>query len=309
MRVVFTNQRSLCERCEHIAGFACLRFSLLTFVCLLMLVGCDMRSTSIETARDRPARKDSLGTAPTLPSELSASDPATIHFKPFPGGKTRVGSVTSEPGRDPSMEYLKWVTVKPGDVSWSEITRAQWFAIMDPGRIVAPSEAYMPITMITWHEAVQYCQLLTLKSRVLHRLPTEIEYEHVCRGGSDELISTWKGNCPISEAITSFHRGDTGKLLRGMRVSCNVDSGKILPVGQFPPNPFNVVDTNGNCWEWVAVNDTLTSPPTPLHAPIRGGSGISTNPLDARNASRAWQPMSQAAQSIGFRVVRENNDD
>ena len=275
--------------------------------CVMFQAGCSSKSGTADSAME-PKDGSLERIQPTIPPSTLTCDPSSICFVSIPGGTTRVGSVKSEPGRDSTMERLRMILVAERDVSKSEITRAQWYGIMEPTRSISLSEANLPITNITWHEAVQFCQILTIRSGVVHRLPTEAEWEHACKAGSDEMLSTWKGNCSQKEAITSFHRGDTGKLVRGIKVSANVDSGKILPVGQFAENRYGLVDMHGNCWEWIALEDTLSPPPSPMHAPIRGGSGISTNPLEARSANRAWQYMSQASIAIGFRVVRETRN-
>ncbi len=277
---------------------------LLLCLCIVFQAGCGSEGRLTGSSRV-PEDRGAEHIRQKIPPSTSSFDPSTIRFVLIPGGTTRVGSVKSEPGRDSKMERLRTIAVSKIEMSRSEITRSQWYAIMEPTRSISLNEVDFPITDITWHEAVQFCQILTIKTGVVHRLPTEPEWEHACKAGSDEMFSTWKGNCSLSEAISSFHRGDTGKLVRGIKASCNVDSGKILPVGQFAENPYGLVDMHANCWEWILLADTLSPPPSPLHAPIRGGSAISTNPLEARSANRAWQPMSQAATAIGFRVVRE----
>lgn len=280
----------------------------LVLLLLLLHAGCNRSSSFPEASRGSTISSSSDSIAPKLPARASEMDLSKIRFVSVPGGTTRLGSLRTEPGRRTTMERPQTVKVDPNDMSFSEITRAQWFAIMEPKRTVNASEANWPITNITWHQANQFCQILTIKTGIVHRLPTEAEWEHACRAGSEEMISIWKGNCSLSEAITSFHRTDPGKLNRGILASCNIATGKILPVGYYGPNKFGLVDMHGNCWEWVSLDETLTEPPSPLHAPIRGGSAISTDPLECRSANRAWQPMSQAAIAIGFRVLRESTN-
>lgn len=282
-------------------------FAMIVLATVAIHSGCNRSTSTTPTVSSVPKASDSKGSLPHRSPAIAGSvDPSAIRFVSIPDGIVRLGSVKSEPGRDPLMERLKTVNVSGFDLSVSEITRAQWYPIMEPGRSVKTSEANWPITNITWYEATQFCELLTLKSGIVHRLPTESEWEYACRAGSEEMLSTWNGNCPLSDAITCYHRGDPGKLIRGIKVSCNVDSGKILPAGKFPPNRFGLHDMQGNCWEWVNIQDTLSEPPSPMHAPIRGGSAISTNPLECRAANRAWQPMSQAAAAVGLRIVRES---
>lgn len=249
----------------------------------------------------------------TLPAVLDSPlipavpDLTPIVFIDVPGGTVRMGSVSSEPGRDPLGERTVTVTVCRFRISETEITNAQYLSMMgsDEGR--SGSDAEMPITGITWYQATQFCELMTVKTGVRHRLATEAEWEYACRAGSLEMMSVWDGRNSIEDAVTAYHRGDIGKLLRGIKASCNVDTGEIQRVGEFPPNPFGLYDMHGNCWEWVSLTDTFSETPSPLHAPIRGGSAISTNAFECRSANRAWQFMDHATESIGFRVVREED--
>lgn len=250
----------------------------------------------------------SSSTLPTVPdSSLIPADRdlTQIVFVEVPSGTIRMGSVSSEPGRDPSGERTVTVTVSRFGISETEITNAQYMAIMGSNEGRSGSDAEMPVAGVTWYQATQFCELMTVKTGVRHRLPTEAEWEYACRAGSLEMMSVWDGRNSIEDAVTAYHRGDVGKLLRGIKASCNVDTGEIRRVRQFPPNPFGLYDMHGNCWEWVSLTDTLTDPPSPLHAPIRGGSAISTNALECRSANRAWQFMDNATASIGFRVLRE----
>lgn len=294
---------------KFLNGSPCKLAFLLLFLFVIFQGGCSFNSGTPESAKEeKDPVLDPIQLQQTNPPKISFPDFSSIRFVSVPGGNTRVGSVKSEPGRNSSMEPSRVILVAEIEMSRTEVTLGQWYSIMDPKRSISLSEANLPITNISWHEAVQFCQLLTIKTGKVHRLPMEAEWEHACKAGSDEMMSTWKGNCTLSEAITSFHRGDTGKLIRGIKKSCNVDTGKILEVGKFAENRYGLVDMHGNCWEWIGLEGTLSTPPSPIHAPIRGGSGISTNPLEIRSANRAWQLMYQGAAAIGFRVVREINN-
>jgi formylglycine-generating enzyme required for sulfatase activity len=278
--------------------------SALLVVLLLAMIssGCSRSSSSGGSASTSSELSSSL--PPRTPSRTPKSGVSEIHFSSIPGGTVTVGSVSSEPGRNPGLERLIEVKIDSYDMSKTEITRGQWFPIMDPTRSVSETEANLPITGITWYEAVQFCELLTIKTGITHRLPTEPEWEHSSRGRSREMIGVWQGASSLHDAISCFHRGDNGKLFRGIEKSCNVNSGKLLPVTSFKPNDFELFDMQGNCWEWTALEQTLTLPPSPLHAAIRGGSAFSTSPLEARSANRGWQLMAKGTEAVGFRVVR-----
>lgn len=236
---------------------------------------------------------------------IASPDFSRNAFTKINGGQARCGSLRNEPGHDPILEQIKTVRISDFEMAIHEVTRSQYFHLMEPHRRLDPADMDMPITNITYAEAEQFCQLMTLKTGLIHRLPTEAEWEFACRAGGNEMFNPWRGHCSLVDAIQSYHRDDPGKLIRGIQATCNVNTGQIQRVGKFPSNGFGLHDMHGNVNEWCSIQDTLSAPPGPMHAPIRGGSGFSTQPLETRAAKRAWQPMNKPAQSIGFRIVRE----
>jgi formylglycine-generating enzyme required for sulfatase activity len=294
------------------------RIALVLSAILMMSIGCNpsVAPTTTRTSSSPSSSTTPEVVPPTLRERATATriynppplpvDPSEIKFISIPAGQVKVGSVHSEPGRDSTMERSKVVYVREFQISQTEITVPQYLEVMAPDKTWSAKNKCMPMTGITWHQATQYCGALTVKTGVLHRLPTEREWEYACRAKSTELISTWDGRNDLDEAITSFHRGDKGKLVRGIKASCNVDTGEVRPVCQYPANSWGLHDMHGNCWEWISLEDSLSEPPSPKHAPIRGGSAISTSVFECRSANRAWQYMNKPTIAIGFRVVRES---
>ena len=135
------------------------------------------------------------------------------------------------------------------------VTQSQWFVLEgnSMASMLAESEFETfngigndyPIYLITWYEAVEFCDKLTniLKEYgYIAKLPTEAEWEYACRGG----------------LYLPYSFGDT---LDGTQANCN---GKF-PYGQsklgrwreqatlvkqFSPNSNGLYDMHGNMWEW-----------------------------------------------------------
>ncbi len=72
------------------------------------------------------------------------------------------------------------------------ITQAQWQAVMNynPSKFTGKNR---PVEQVSWYEAVEFCQRLSTKINRKFRLPSEVEWEYACRGGTN----------------TPFHFGET----------------------------------------------------------------------------------------------------
>lgn len=93
----------------------------------------------------------------------------------------------------------------------------------------------LPVTDVTWHEAVEFCDWLSQKVNQEVRLPTAAEWQKAARGPSGRLY-------PYG------HTFDPAK--------CNVREsgfGQLVPVDHFPDgaSEYGVYDMSGNCWEWT----------------------------------------------------------
>jgi formylglycine-generating enzyme required for sulfatase activity len=106
-----------------------------------------------------------------------------------------------------------------------------------------------PVTNISWHAAVAYCDWLSHKTGQRFRLPTEAEWAYACLAGSDETQGanlSWEGQ----GWCESNSRGHSER------------------VGTRKPNPWGICDMVGNVWEYCLEFET-----NPVFKPIlRGGA-------------------------------------
>ena len=193
-----------------------------------------------------------------------------------------------------------------------QVTNAQ-YAAFDPTHRELPSlqdvgfsrDDDEAVVFVDWHDATRFCEWLSEKEGLPYRLPTEAEWEYVCRAGT----------------TTHFHTGDTlpPEFHKNVGESWYPDAGRgrgaeeIVPlhVGQTAPNAWGVHDMHGNVEEWC--QDWYGSyEPEPQVDPVgredglyrvtRGGSH-STLLCYLRSANRMGAVPEDKHWYIGFRVV------
>jgi eukaryotic-like serine/threonine-protein kinase len=175
------------------------------------------------------------------------------------------------------------------------VTQQEYQRVMgnNPSRFKADLR---PVENVSWAEARKFCQLLSQREGVSYRLPSEAEWEYAARAGT--ATEYWWGD--------NFQRN---------ACFCKLNSPFTTnPVGRLKPNPWSLVDTAGNVWEWcedgyrpVYSAETQVNPVPPAAAAervIRGGAFNSEYQL-CRSSARAGLAASKRQENVGFRVVRE----
>ena len=165
-----------------------------------------------------------------------------------------------------------------------------------------------PATNMTQYAAIMYCKWLTAKTGIFYRLPTEAEWEYVCKKGETDEVDA------LSDI--AWYKENTEE--------------KYEKTGMKKPNNLGIYDMLGNVSEWVLdqystsyyANSPGENPwnvPTTLYPRvIRGGAWIDTaSKLCCTSRQRSkpnWKvrdpqiPKSNwwntDAPFIGFRVIR-----
>ena len=119
--------------------------------------------------------------------------------------------------------------------------------------------------MVSWNDAVAFCQALNKKDRIPRgwqfALPTEAQWEYACRADTTTKFS-WGNN--ITPQLANYN-----------------DSGvnKTVEVGSYKANPWGFFDMHGNVWEWTAdwhgayPSSSVIDPRGPSNGSNRVGRG------------------------------------
>lgn len=153
-----------------------------------------------------------------------------------------------------------------------------------------------PVTEVTWHDAVAYCQWLSANTGPLVTLPTEAHWEKAARG-TDGRTWPWGAEHPGQE-------------------HCNFDMqvGGTTPVGRYSPTgdcPYGCADMAGNVWEWCSSlfesypykADDGREDPAASGTRVLRGEAFGDNRGPARCAVRLARDPGSRSGYMGFRLV------
>ena len=236
-----------------------------------------------------------------------------IRMMIIPAGEYGMG--TSKKGhRSEQPHHL--VKVSAFLMSQFPITRTQWKVVSNYPKvnrslkkIPCGGAVKSPVVNVSWHDTVEFCDRLSLKTGCMYRLPTEAEWEYACKGGSNtqfhfgEAISSQYVNYNSS----SSYRSESPSIYRK----------KISTINEFKfPNKFGLFDMHGNVWEWCLDHwhDDYQSAPSEASPWInthttslrilRGGSWNCEAYLCRSTSRFSNNESDNLSNDIGFRIVK-----
>ena len=229
----------------------------------------------------------------------------------IPAGSFVQGSPASEPQSLNRERPQRTVNVPAFALGETPVTFDQWDAcVADGGCTHNPGDmgwgrGNRPVINVSWHDAQEYVDWLSVKTGRDYRLPSESEWEYATRAGTTGRFNT--GDC-ITTAQANF---DGFSPAQGC--PSGIYRGQTTPVGSFEPNAFGLYDTHGNVWDWVqdCWNDSYNGAPTDgsawmtgdcNSAVLRGGSFLLGGSW-ARSASRILNSRDFRRSSNGIRVA------
>lgn len=188
-----------------------------------------------------------------------------------------------------------------------EVSQSQWIKVMgtkpwaDDGLVL--KGAYHPASYVTWNEAQEFCERLSILDQRRYRLPTEAEWEFACRAGSE---TKWHSG----EDVKSVYYYDwVQENAWKIGIRCGQRIGTKLP------NAFGFYDLHGNLDEWCQDShepDFYSRSPEvdPINLAesankSRRSGSFEGNAWNSRSASRRFGPPDEKNSRVGLRIVME----
>jgi formylglycine-generating enzyme len=180
-----------------------------------------------------------------------------------------------------------------------------------------PQTDEQPVVNVTWFDSVAFCLWLCGKEGKKYRLPTEAEWEYVCRAGTATRYHNGDNPDDLPQVANALDARGRTSFPHVQELDAVKDAGAkfTLPVGGRKPNAFGLYDMHGNVWEWCSdwhgedyysksPTDDPQGPATGTKR-VRRGGGWNSFPLWARASFRNWNSPKSRCVNLGFRVVCE----
>lgn len=274
-------------------------------------------------------------------ADWSCEDDAALDMVTIQAGSFMMGSPAEETGRNPDDFEAHEVAIERAHCMGStELTYDEYTGMGSEveGGWATLCQGSCPIHSVSWHDVAQFTVALSEQEGLEpcfecgddedgythcealydddptacagYRLPTEAEWEHAARAGSEATF--WNGGdlpegpdynytwaCEPDLTLTN------GELLADLGVFCGVDTKTPHPVAERRVNPWGLYDVVGNVHEWV--HDTYDVPPETNQWGVVGllkGGAFGYCAADNRHAFRMGATRTVHWEYGGARIAR-----
>ncbi|HEY6334112.1 MAG TPA: SUMF1/EgtB/PvdO family nonheme iron enzyme [Blastocatellia bacterium] len=270
----------------------------------------DFRFNTIKLGAHGSSSEKLSGYASYLSEDVSGVQLKAVKI---PAGTFQMGD-QGRPGERPKHQ----VSINSFFMGEFEVTQALWRAVAKLPKVnidLVPEPSYykgddLPVTNVSWDEAVEFCARLSKSTGRQYRLPTEAEWEYACRAGSDTVFAFGDD---VSADFANFdgeHPYDGGA--KGPRRLEPVNVGSLGVA-----NAFGLYDLIGNASEWCSDvwHETYDQAPADGSSWDSAGDGAKrvvrggdwTSPASrVRSAARKGVPRATKSFAQGFRIALGN---
>jgi len=236
----------------------------------------------------------SINSKPAWIAQLGSG--VEMEFVPIPAGSFLMGSNSGDEDEKP----VHRVTIsKPFWLAKTEVTQRQYKQVMGKNPSCFQRGLENPVEMVSWNDAVSFCKKLTEIERQAGRLldkfeyvlPTEAQWEYVCRAGT-------KRTCARNLDSMAWYSSNS--------------RGKTHPVGTKQANAWGLYDMHGNVYEWclddwhgsydgALADGSRWGEGSGSLRVIRGG-GWNRSASNCRSTLRYYWAPDNSRDCLGFRV-------
>ncbi|MEY2979330.1 MAG: hypothetical protein RLZZ435_3469 [Cyanobacteriota bacterium] len=236
------------------------------------------------------------------PRSLNLGNGVSLTLVYIPGGTFWMGSKDDDRDARDNEKPRHQVTVPAFWMGETPVTQSQYQAVIgkNPSHFQGDDR---PVEMVSWDDAMQFCQELSKKVKEAISLPSESQWEYACRAGT----------------TTPYYFGDTltpelARCKKSLLTSLALWRGETAPACSYPPNDWEFYDMHGNVWEWCLDHWHGNYQGAPTYGSawfssddsatrlVRGGSW-NYSPGYCRSAYRNSYSRAHRNYNIGFRVA------
>jgi len=217
---------------------------------------------------------------PDVNLTLDLGNQMSMKLTLIPAGKFTMGCQSLDKALASSASALPVHEVtlsKPFYLGTYEVTQEQFRALMgiNPSLRFGPN---LPVTDVSWIDAMRFCDKLAKQTGKKVSLPTEAQWEYAYRAGT----------------TTAFFFGDDPRQLGDYAWTTENSQGydAVQPVGLKKPSPWGLYDIAGNAPEWVLdwFSDVYhTNQKVDPQGPRAGGEGRYERVWRGGHTGVAWQ--------------------